>query len=286
MFNLEESIAGWRRQMLAAGIKSPAPLEELENHLRQDIAALVLAGKPELESFQIAAARLGSPASVRIEFDKIKGGHIPSVKVGSMLWLATVIGMTVFLARRLFAGRVNPLLFAHILAITAGYGAAFLTGLFGICFVCWSRFKRLSPVRQQSLGRAVHLFSRVAVGFVIVGTMVGLPVSKQLFGRFWSWDPKEIGALCAVVWFAAMVAMPRFRRLSDRGLMLLCIGGNMVVSLAWFGAGMMDYNLKMHGRATANYWPLAAFLGLQFCFLVAGLTSSHDKTERLDATGG
>ena len=38
MFNLEQSIADWRRQMLAAGIKMPVPLEELESHLREDIA--------------------------------------------------------------------------------------------------------------------------------------------------------------------------------------------------------------------------------------------------------
>ena len=34
MFDLEKSITRWREQMLAAGIKTPSPLEELENHLR------------------------------------------------------------------------------------------------------------------------------------------------------------------------------------------------------------------------------------------------------------
>lgn len=47
MFNLEQSIADWRRQMLATGIKTPAPLDELESHLREDIGALVSAGEPE-----------------------------------------------------------------------------------------------------------------------------------------------------------------------------------------------------------------------------------------------
>jgi ABC-type transport system involved in cytochrome c biogenesis permease subunit len=279
MFNLEQAIAEWRRQMLAAGIKSPVPLEELESHLRQDFAALVLAGKPEPEAFQLAAARLGSPASMRIEFDKIKGGQIRSVKIGWLLWLAAVIVTAALLARGLIAGRMNPLMFAHVLAMTAGYGAAFLTGIFGICSVCWRLFDRLSQVRQQSLGRTVYLFSHLALGLVIVGMMVGLPVSQQLFGRFWRWDPKEIGALCAAVWLIVLVAMQRFGRLSDRGLMLMCIGGNVVVSLAWFGAGIIDYNLRMHGGVTANYWPLAVFLGIQLCFLMAGLAPSHKVPE-------
>ena len=37
MFDLEKAIADWRRLMLALGIKSPVPLEELESHLREEI---------------------------------------------------------------------------------------------------------------------------------------------------------------------------------------------------------------------------------------------------------
>jgi hypothetical protein len=37
MFNLEEAILEWRRQMLIAGITSPIPLDELEIHLRDDL---------------------------------------------------------------------------------------------------------------------------------------------------------------------------------------------------------------------------------------------------------
>jgi hypothetical protein len=37
MFNLEQAISEWRRQMIAVGIKTPVPLEELESHLREDV---------------------------------------------------------------------------------------------------------------------------------------------------------------------------------------------------------------------------------------------------------
>jgi hypothetical protein len=33
MFDLERAISDWRRHMLAAGLKAPAPLDELESHL-------------------------------------------------------------------------------------------------------------------------------------------------------------------------------------------------------------------------------------------------------------
>lgn len=70
MFDLEQSISKWRQQMLAAGIKSPVPLEELESHLREDIEQQVRAGADEARAFEIAAQRIGSPAPLKKEFMK------------------------------------------------------------------------------------------------------------------------------------------------------------------------------------------------------------------------
>jgi len=42
MFDLEQSVSDWRRQMLAAGIRTPVPLDELETHLREDIEQQML----------------------------------------------------------------------------------------------------------------------------------------------------------------------------------------------------------------------------------------------------
>jgi hypothetical protein len=71
MFNLEQAIAEWRRQMLAAGIKAPVPLEELESHLREDFDAQIRAGAAPERAFEIAAGRLGLPAALRQEFRKV-----------------------------------------------------------------------------------------------------------------------------------------------------------------------------------------------------------------------
>jgi hypothetical protein len=71
MFNLEQSIADWRRRMLAVDIKSPVPLEELENHLREEFETQIRAGVAPARAFEIAARRLGSPAAVQQEFGKV-----------------------------------------------------------------------------------------------------------------------------------------------------------------------------------------------------------------------
>ena len=59
MFDLEKAIAEWRRQMLAAGIKTPVPLEELESHLREDIERQMKSGLSAQRAFEIAMENIG-----------------------------------------------------------------------------------------------------------------------------------------------------------------------------------------------------------------------------------
>src|SRR5476651_1125481 len=70
MFNLEQSIAEWRRQMLDAGIKTPIPLEELEIHLREDMEQQMRSGLSAQKAFEIAAQRIGQASLLRSEFKK------------------------------------------------------------------------------------------------------------------------------------------------------------------------------------------------------------------------
>jgi hypothetical protein len=79
MFNLEQSIAQWRRQMLAAGIKSPVPLEELEIHLREEIERQMKSGMNGQEAFDFAIQQIGQAGTLRKEFGK--GGEVMSARV-------------------------------------------------------------------------------------------------------------------------------------------------------------------------------------------------------------
>jgi len=70
MFDLEQSITEWRRQMLAAGIKTPVPLEELEGHLRDDTEQQVQSGVDPQQAFEAAVKRLGQADPLTKEFAK------------------------------------------------------------------------------------------------------------------------------------------------------------------------------------------------------------------------
>ncbi len=72
MFNFEQSIANWRRQILAAGIKTPA-VEELENHLREEIGRQIKNGLDETKAFEISILQMGRPEILGSEFKKSGG---------------------------------------------------------------------------------------------------------------------------------------------------------------------------------------------------------------------
>ena len=70
MFNLEQSIAEWRQQMLAAGFKTPVPLEELETHLCEEVGRQMKSGLSEQNAFEISVRRIGRPEILESEFKK------------------------------------------------------------------------------------------------------------------------------------------------------------------------------------------------------------------------
>ena len=62
--------------MLAAGIKTPVPLEELEIHLREEIEQQSKTGLNEQETFELSVQQIGQAGMLKTEFAKA-GGIIP-----------------------------------------------------------------------------------------------------------------------------------------------------------------------------------------------------------------
>ena len=80
MFDLEQAITEWRRQMAAGGIKAADVLDELESHLREDIRRLIGSGLPDDEAFNVAVRQLGDGAELRNEFANASAAEVPSAR--------------------------------------------------------------------------------------------------------------------------------------------------------------------------------------------------------------
>jgi hypothetical protein len=70
MFNLEQAILEWRRQMAVAGVKTREVLDELESHLREDVEQQMRSGSGVQQAFEAAAQRIGPATVLRAEFQK------------------------------------------------------------------------------------------------------------------------------------------------------------------------------------------------------------------------
>ena len=103
MRNFEPDIADWRRQLIAAGIKSADVLNELESHLREDIERRIRDGGDAKRVFELATAQLGEPSVLKMELDGSQkserkymkrglkiGGGIMGVMVGMALVMPAV----------------------------------------------------------------------------------------------------------------------------------------------------------------------------------------------------
>ena len=72
MFELEQAISDWRREMQCRGIKGLQTLDELENHLRDDLEAQIRSGVDIKDAFDSARTRLGQTNSIHLEFRKVR----------------------------------------------------------------------------------------------------------------------------------------------------------------------------------------------------------------------
>jgi hypothetical protein len=97
MFNLDHAIAEWRKQMLAAGIKTPVPLEELEIHLREEIERQIKSGLNEQKAFETAIQRIGQPKMLDNEFKKSERTFMKRTLIILIGIFAVLFGPAVFL---------------------------------------------------------------------------------------------------------------------------------------------------------------------------------------------
>jgi len=151
MFNLEQSIADWRRQMLTAGIKAPVPLEELEIHLREDVEREVRMGSDAQEAFRISVRRIGQPETLMSEFKKAGA----PMELQKFMDLAGVICVAVAIFCPLFV--FLPFLLAHELGLmTKMLGLTVHATTVATIVLGWRYSHKLLPViHNRLLRRAV-----------------------------------------------------------------------------------------------------------------------------------
>src|SRR5687768_4463268 len=80
VFDLQQAIAEWRRQLGRGGINSADVLDELESHLRDDLQHEASRSASEAQCFQNAVERFGQTGLLKTEFAKVGGWKEPRIQ--------------------------------------------------------------------------------------------------------------------------------------------------------------------------------------------------------------
>jgi hypothetical protein len=264
MRDLEKRIEAWRNSMRKS--LGTDAIEELEEHLREAIAAFVKAGRSEDDAFEMAVKQLGAPRTLRDEFDKVNGESWWALKAA---WAFTALGTISlfgwFLVIGLKPGDLRWLLASHVFAVTGGYLGTLMVGALGICFVCQRCIEDFTPSRQQYLGRATVMFAAISTAATAIGIGLGMIWAKQAWDRYWGWDYVEVGGLGILTWLLLFLAAGSTRIIPARALMLMAIAGNIVVTLGWFGA-----NGARHNYGPVAYSMIALAIVTHLIFIAIG----------------
>lgn len=156
MRDLEEQIAHWRAEMLAAGIGTPTLLDELENHLRDEMEQQVKLGLGAQQAFEIAVQRLGEPKVLKHEFRKFSIGLAPCSRRN--FWSAVRSGALAFGLGATFSYLV-------VLPLMLPASRQYAVSL-GMQFPYWSH--------GSELAFAHRLASGIGLAFACVGTLLRL----------------------------------------------------------------------------------------------------------------
>jgi hypothetical protein len=239
MFDLEAALSGWRRQAKSQLKSDPESLAELEDHLREELAALVRCGHAEEIAWRLAVSKLGDPGAIGREFAKID--RLPVV---DRLVLASIVGAGALAVPCLFAflffmreeAIAKPLLTIHVLTITVGY----LAGLLAAAAASYGTlriFFAAAPTTglQAATLRLVRVATLVAATFTVLGFVLGAIWASGAWGRPFSADPREIGGLLVAISFGAATITAWRSAMSARISLAIAIGGGGIVLAAWFG---------------------------------------------------
>ena len=238
MFDLNQQIRSWKSAFAKKQACSTDELQELESHLREEIAALVAAGRSEQEAFSASVARLGDADKVCSEFAKNETRFLfDSIALRGNSVLVALVGLAaVVLGLVVWTNRGDGLLGAHQTSISFAYVLPFLLALVGTYAIVRAAIVKSADTQFRD-GFAVQckfLLGIIALGCAI-GAILGGFWAEREWGRFWAWDPKETGAVSVVVCALALCFVVTRLKLSSVHLGQASLIMSLVTFVAWFG---------------------------------------------------
>jgi hypothetical protein len=169
MSNLDEQIDAWRQGLLGRDVVASVELDELEDHLRQEMERLSKLGLSDHEAFLVATQRLGNTEALSTEYSKVS---YPELCVRRLQWMLVGYLSICMIGRfvDLLAGSVSSMVLKANLPLAWFVSAHAVTILLLTITVLWGAMAFLSAhsgsVHQLVTRYGNYLSQHLAVGTV------------------------------------------------------------------------------------------------------------------------
>ena len=142
----------------------------------------------------------------------------------------------------------SPLLSLHVTVIMIAYALLLFVMLNGLAGVVLAFGNKSHIVETGRLRLLSLLLLYPAVSLLVVGILIGAVWANISWGRYWSWDPKEVWAMLTALAYALPLhwkSFPLFRK--PRFFHAYCVLAFLCVLVTYFGVnlilgGMHSYN--------------------------------------------
>jgi hypothetical protein len=169
MFDLDKAVAAWRKNLRAAGMENRTLLDELENHLREEVERQRNCGSTELRAFEIAVRQIGDAGQLKSEFKKIS--QTPVVLERIMIGISIlVVGFGIFLSTVMIVLCLN------------GWGDRLVASVAVVCALVvaygWRHAVPFLPVIAGAGKRCVVGFGCIAAGVGVCTFFVNVVIPR------------------------------------------------------------------------------------------------------------
>jgi ABC-type transport system involved in cytochrome c biogenesis permease subunit len=171
--------------------------------------------------------------------------------------------------------RSNYWLIIHVMTVTASYAAFALAWIIGNVALGYYLFRSKDRATLDTLLRVIYWTLLIGVLLLEVGTVLGAMWADKSWGRFWSWDRKEVWALISLLIYLAVLHGRAAGWVGGRGLAALSAVGFALVLMAWYGVNLMGGgSLHTYGlTGGSGQASLAALLlAAQFLYVLAAMS--------------
>ncbi len=211
-------------------------------------------------------------------------------------FVALLAGLAAYFNSTQFNPNIRPLvavlrsnfwLTVHVIAIIVSYAAASVAwGMSAVALgdAIFGRYRRSvtengrrlihPPKLCDAFAKNIHRMIRFSVLMLALGTILGARWADYSWGRFWSWDPKEVWALITLLFFLIVLHGRIGRLYGPFGIVVGGLFGSIAVIMTWYGINfVMKAGMHSYGGSVADsaVWFLCSFIGLNLIWGAAAI---------------